>query len=348
MGMELPEDQSSLVSSVSWENIDVTIDSFSPVDADKAILRAWHDVVVAALAVDLPQDPLPVQQDTTAELTTENVNTQRYFWLARDTGNVVGVAELRLPLVQNRQRVKVDIIVAPEHRAHGYGTRLLAAAVKTARDHDRTVLDGAAVAGGAGSYVAERWGFSLAQVEARSLITRSTMDTFLVEKELQAGREGYRLVSWVGSAPDNVVRAYAAAKNAMADAPLGDLEFEPWHWNTEAVRAFEHQHAVGKELRVVVAVHEATGAIAGLTEVLISHWTPSRAWQEDTSVVREHRGHGLGIWLKSAMLNWLAEERSDVHEIQTWNAAENRYMRAINERLGFRVDAWENNYQAPL
>ena len=39
---------------------------------------------------------------------------------------------------------------------------------------------------------------------------------------------------------------------------------------------------------------------------------PQRARQHDTAVVPAHRGHGLGPWIKSAMLVALRTERPDV------------------------------------
>ena len=100
---------------------------------------------------------------------------------------------------------------------------------------------------------------------------------------------------------------------------------------------------MGGQLRVVVAVHEATGDVTALTEVVVG---PSpRASQEDTAVVPAHRGRGLGLWVKADMLLRLRAERPTVTEILTGNATDNAYMLAINERLGFRpyrdVTGWQ-------
>jgi hypothetical protein len=85
---------------------------------------------------------------------------------------------------------------------------------------------------------------------------------------------------------------------------------------------------------VTVAVHEQTGAVAGLTELELG--PPPRAFQEDTAVVPAHRGSGLGLWIKADMLCRLRAERPDVTEVITGNAASNEYMLRINTRLGFR------------
>ena len=63
---------------------------------------------------------------------------------------------------------------------------------------------------------------------------------------------------------------------------------------------------------------------------------PWLAEQHDTSVVRAHRGHRLGLLLKLEMLRWLAEDEPRLETIDTWNAESNDHMVAINEALGYR------------
>jgi hypothetical protein len=41
--------------------------------------------------------------------------------------------------------------------------------------------------------------------------------------------------------------------------------------------------------------------------------------------------------MKTDMLLWLTDERPEVAATDTWNAADNHHMIAVNERLGARV-----------
>ena len=59
--------------------------------------------------------------------------------------------------------------------------------------------------------------------------------------------------------------------------------------------------------------------------------------QHDTSVVRAHRGHRLGLLLKADMMRWLAEVEPQLQTIDTLNAESNDHMIGVNERLGYRV-----------
>jgi hypothetical protein len=60
------------------------------------------------------------------------------------------------------------------------------------------------------------------------------------------------------------------------------------------------------------------------------------AHQHDTAVVRDHRGHRLGLLLKSGMNLWLADVEPQLSTVDTWNAESNDHMVAVNERLGYR------------
>ena len=54
-------------------------------------------------------------------------------------------------------------------------------------------------------------------------------------------------------------------------------------------------------------------------------------------MTRSHRGHRLGLLVKTAMLEWLAEAEPTLERIVTGNAATNEYMIAVNETLGYEV-----------
>ena len=71
-------------------------------------------------------------------------------------------------------------------------------------------------------------------------------------------------------------------------------------------------------------------------------------YQGDTLVLREHRGHGLGMLTKIAVLDALATVRPDAERIHTWNAQENAHMLAINVALGFRQTSVDAEWQRDL
>jgi RimJ/RimL family protein N-acetyltransferase len=82
--------------------------------------------------------------------------------------------------------------------------------------------------------------------------------------------------------------------------------------------------------------------------VLTNALQPGWAWQADTAVSRDHRGHRLGLLLKIEMMRWLAEDRPDVKTIETWNNADNEFMIRVNEALGYRLNRVFATYELKL
>jgi hypothetical protein len=80
----------------------------------------------------------------------------------------------------------------------------------------------------------------------------------------------------------------------------------------------------------------------------VAESAPSIANQEDTSVMREHRGSRLGLLMKCDMVRWLRAERPDVTATQTWNALDNTHMIAVNDALGCRVVGVNRGYGRAL
>jgi RimJ/RimL family protein N-acetyltransferase len=123
--------------------------------------------------------------------------------------------------------------------------------------------------------------------------------------------------------------------NAANDMPRepGDEEEV---WDAQRVRKYDDvREQRGRHVYSVAAVHDATGEMAALTDVETDPETPEWAHQLLTAVTRPHRGHRLGLLVKTAMLEWLAEAEPQLERIDTGNAAVNRWMIAINTALGY-------------
>lgn len=292
-----------------------------------------------------------------------------------DPAAVLGTATLRLPLHDNLRTGAPSVIVAPAARRQGIGTALIEAVHAGAREEGRTVLQGwsgvpDAVAGDAPGALASasgtgwvegthptarfctRHGYVLEQLEAHSVLTVSDglrrADPLAAQAE--AASSGYRVISWSGECPDEYVDALAGLYRAMStDAPAADLDTEEQHWDVARIRAVEERTRAGGVTTITsVAQHVASGELAGYTTIDHHPERPASATQDDTLVLRAHRGHRLGLLLKVANLRQVARLLPGVQRIHTWNAEENDHMLAINTALGFLPVSTESAWQARL
>lgn len=285
--------------------------------------------------------------------------------------NPAGVAVLVLPLADNTRVAWLDILVDPAAEGHGLGRALLHAAEAYAAAHGRTVLEGetehtAARDGrevlrpetGAGEVPADRAarfalaaGFTLEQADRISVLQTAEADPEpVLERSLQHVRGRYELVAWTGSVPDELLADYAFLRRRMStDAPMGDLDWEEENWDAARVRLSERiRAAAGYDVLCCAVRDTASGTLAGHTVLEVSRERPGAAMQDDTLVLTEHRGHGLGMLLKAANLHRLGRQFPAVERVYTWNAEENRYMLRINEALGFRPAGWAGQWQKRL
>lgn len=312
--------------------------------------RAWHRVQSAALAHDRPDEPVPAQDAVQAHLTAPGANSRLVLWLVRNTKEeAVATAALRLFSQPGRDHLaEVDMTVHPAHRRLGAGSRLLATVTEAARGAGCRSMVTEVTAGTPGE------GF-LAARDFTPVLRLTWLRLALEETSDQIGRlpdvphAGYRLTAWEGVVPDELAAPFARARGGMADMPVGGLDLDEVVWDEARVRAAaEAVAARGEHLLTVAAVSETDGEVAGYTELVLPAGLSGRAQQYDTAVLPAHRGHGLGLWLKAAMLRRVRARFPRITEVEADNADDNRHMLAVNTALGFRPRLRTVKYQLDL
>lgn len=334
----------------------------------------WNDEVVRVFGYDDLNN-----SDTAAlRLAVPSSRTVRRRWVAMldpdDRGSVVGAASVTITLKDNPNLATWELIVAPDHRRRGIGTALLAPLEQWALSQGRHTLQawvtppgqvdaddpsalrpaegsGAVATDAASTRFMLAVGYSLEQVEVHSVlrvpVAAEVIDPLEADAVAHAG--GYRLVTWRGDCPDEHVDDFARLRVAMVDAPSAGMDVEEEHWDAAAIREIEQRvREAGYDNMTVAAQHEASGELVGFTQLERTAERPASGLQEDTVVVAGHRGHRLGMLLKTANLRQLAREWPQVRRIHTWNADENDYMRSINIALGFRPESSEGAWQKHL
>ena len=196
-------------------------------------------------------------------------------------------------------------------------------------------------------------GWRLEQVERGS---RFSLPADLADLERRraaaadAAGPDYRVITWTGVTPPEWLEDQAALNTRMStDAPTAGLEEPEDVWTAE--RVAEHDARMAEAPRVTLtaaAEHVPSGRLVAFSQLAVPRDVSRAVNQEDTLVLREHRGHRLGMLLKVANLAYLHEVAPGHPGVLTWNAEENRPMLDVNEAVGFTPIGYEGAWRKDL
>jgi GNAT superfamily N-acetyltransferase/RimJ/RimL family protein N-acetyltransferase len=322
--------------------------------ADARTLETCFHLVMDCINADQPdQAPWSLGAFHAKWVEGFNGSPQETWFATGDRGDIAGCYLLILPHRENLSMARVVLRVAPGSRRAGIGTALLRHCEDRARLAGRTRLTGEAWDATSGDAFAKAVGATpgIPAVQRTLYLTdqvRGRLPALRTEAERHA--PGYSLVSWVGLTPEDLLEQVAAVHAAMADAPH-DAGVEPSVWDAARVRRLDQLTAGhGIAQYSVGARHDATGELAALTQILTDDPSaaPSFAFQQLTAVQSPHRGHRLGLLVKVAMLDLLAEAVPAVDRITTNNAGSNEHMININAQLGFEVTGVTREWELDL
>jgi GNAT superfamily N-acetyltransferase len=293
------------------------VDATTAPDEELLALHALEEVCAP------PGEPFRPPELSLAYYRHSTAKIRRHFFA--DEGDLlVGAATLS---IFGPAFLVADLVVLPAYRRQGIGTALLQELLAAAREVGASSFfghhwseDGAAFASHVG-----------ARDDQRDI--RATLDLRSAELPEPSVPEGWRLLSWIGAAPHDLVESYTRCRDAMSDAPdPAGAEYPPI--TVEDVREMEETAAKrGREMRVTVALDERN-EVAAFTDLRATPGAAAAA-TDDTAVAAWARGRGVGRAVKLESLRRLRADRPEVETVTTMNAELNAAMRHINTRLGF-------------
>ncbi|MBN9240327.1 MAG: GNAT family N-acetyltransferase [Leifsonia sp.] len=310
------------------------------------------EMVVVRNAIEAETSGLAEMSPTAQDLLPhwQDAYSPQVLLVARVDGRIVGRATVDLG-EEGAVSAYLGVQVLAEHRRRGIGTALLEAAEAVAREAGRTVMQGDGMilpepgpqldsptghgsvpAGAAAVRFALHHGYALGQVVRGSRLALP-FDAALAPVE----SPGYRVLAWEGAMPEERLDDIARLHERMAtDAPSADLEVAPETWDADRVRALDALRAkTGTAMLTSVVEHIASGTLVAFSELSVPPDTALAVHQQDTLVLREHRGHRLGMLAKVANLELLGRRHPGHSWVITFNAEENRPMLDVNEAIGF-------------
>jgi GNAT superfamily N-acetyltransferase len=302
----------------------------------------WHD----------PSATLPWWQDP--------ANPHRLFAVRVD-GEIAGCGVYEY-LAADTTNSWMRVNVLSDHRGRGVGSALAEHAEAIARAEGRSKIlsyfpspegpgdripaptgFGSVPAGNPEVRFALRQGYRLEQVERGSRLALPTPVAFTAPDD-------YRLHYWIDSTPPEWREQVAILNTRMStDAPTAGLD-EPEDVVT-VERLLEQEAGIARSpnsFLTAAVEHVPTGVLAGFTVLSAPAELDRGVSQYSTLVLREHRGHGLGMLLKLANIDHLQRVRPGHPSIVTFNAEENRHMLDVNEQLGFVPIGYEGAWRRDL
>jgi RimJ/RimL family protein N-acetyltransferase len=308
------------------------------------------DARTVAEVVQLRNDAIKVDSPWEHPMTaTVQVGAMRHGWdgepprcfVGRQDGRLVGYGELSVSDWDNTHLAWLDVMVHPDCRRQGLGSDLLRQLMDEARRVGRTRAgtagwESAACRGFARAHGFERRSQAINRRQYLSEVDPAELARLYDEAAGHA--TSYELLRIPGRTPPELLDAVVELTAAINDAPQDDLDVEDEVFTAERIRGYERANEGRRTAAYrLLARHRGSGELAGQTVVAVERDRSEIGHQHDTSVVRAHRGHRLGLLLKLEMLRWLGEVEPQLRTLDTWNTETNGPMVAVNERLGYRV-----------
>lgn len=324
------------------------IRQWDPATAPDREIEAWLRSMNAVLATELGDEPPWHHERLREYLAVTMPGERRAAWIATAGDEIVGYLGVILLRDDDTRTACIEMFAHPEWRRQGIAHGLLTEAARYAVEQGQDIITAEVVDGTPAESFYAAAGFRRTATEDSAVLDLATVDWNWISDLSRRIAAGYRIENYPDGPPEELLGSYANAKLVIRHTPIADVAW-PAGFEADRLRdSLRTLRARGLRPYVAVAVHEATGEVAGLTELVVPTHRPQRADQYDTIVVPAHRGYGLGLAMKARMLLDLRAEEPQVESVQTWQATDDEPMLRVNLDLGFRPAHRWHEYEATV
>ena len=314
--------------------------------ADDAAMEALYGVETRSSHLGRESMPQWTLQECLGAFRSNDSGERQVVLGAYDGDTLLGFAAHWFPLLDNLDKVYLELHVDPPARRRGVGRALLAEVEARARAEGRTLLltDSKIPPGQRDTHPYGRFaaatGFEFSNVEVvRHLALPIADEQLRAWTEKAAERhEGYTITTYVDEFPDELAQSLCTLLGQLAvDAPTGLVDFEEEDFNVDRLRErYETTAAMGRSLYETVAL-SPDGEVVAQSTLAVAKGEGTDVFQWGTFVHREHRGHRLGLAVKVANIKAVQDAYPDKQRITTQNAESNDFMVDINKEIGFEA-----------
>lgn len=314
--------------------------------ADDAVMRDVYELNRRAQLHGRPDAPYWTFAEFLGAHRAPDTAQRQELFAAYDGDRMVGTAGLWSSLLDNTDKCFLLVRVDLAERRRGIGRALIHRLEQVARDDHRALIITSTVMPfedretHAHRRFAEACGYELSDFEVvRHLalpVPGEQVQAWI--DEAAPHHPGYRLETFVGSVPDDLVESLCVLLGQLAlDAPSGSVDYEEQQFSPQRyAEMLALAEAMGRVSYETVALTPDRRVVAQST-LALSVGESTEVFQWGTFVHREHRGHRLGLATKAANLRAVQAARGDLTRVITENSETNGHMVSINERMGFRA-----------
>ena len=314
--------------------------------SDDAAMDAAYEV--DARSSHLGRETMPVwsRQEFLGAYRSQDSGERQVLRGAYDGDTLLGFTTMWFPLLDNLDKVYVDLHVDPPARRRGVGSALFAEAESLARADSRTLMlcESKLPPGQRETHPYRRFadsvGCEFSNVEVvRHLPLPITDEQLRAWSDKAAERhEGYTVETYIDEFPDHLAESLCLLMGQLAvDAPTGLVDFEEEDFNTDRLKErYATAAAMDRAIYETVAL-APDGTVAAQSTLAVAKGENTDVFQWGTFVHREHRGHRLGLAVKAANIRAVQDAFPDKTRISTQNAESNDFMVNINKEIGFEA-----------